>query len=117
GGGVGDKRGLIYGAVPGLGRTGPYADRGGYDLIAQGMSGLMSVTGEGPGRPPVKVGAPVADIPAGILAAMGILAALEARHRTGEGQMVDTSLFEAAIVHPYWQSATALATGVPPGPG
>jgi crotonobetainyl-CoA:carnitine CoA-transferase CaiB-like acyl-CoA transferase len=80
------------------------------------MSGLMSVTGEGPGRPPVKVGAPVADITAGILAAMGILAALEARHRTGEGQMVDTSLFEAAIVHTYWQSAIALATGIAPGP-
>jgi crotonobetainyl-CoA:carnitine CoA-transferase CaiB-like acyl-CoA transferase len=107
---------LIYCAISGFGRTGPYADRGGYDLIAQGMSGLMSVTGEGPGRPPVKVGAPVADITAGILAAMGILAALEARHRTGEGQMVDTSLFEAAIVHTYWQSAIALATGIAPGP-
>jgi crotonobetainyl-CoA:carnitine CoA-transferase CaiB-like acyl-CoA transferase len=107
---------LIYCAISGFGRTGPYADRGGYDLIAQGMSGLMSVTGEGPGRPPVKVGAPVADITAGILAAMGILAALQARHRTGEGQMVDTSLFEAAIVHTYWQSAIALATGVAPGP-
>jgi len=98
---------LIYCAISGFGRTGPYADRGGYDLIAQGMSGLMSVTGEGPGRPPVKVGAPVADITAGILAAMGILAALEARHRTGEGQMVDTSLYEAAIVHTYWQIGRA----------
>jgi crotonobetainyl-CoA:carnitine CoA-transferase CaiB-like acyl-CoA transferase len=107
---------LIYCAVSGFGRTGPYADRGGYDLVAQGMSRLMSVTGEGPGRPPVKVGAPVADITAGILAAMGILAALEARRRTGEGQMVDTSLYEAAIVHTYWQSAIALATGVAPGP-
>src|ERR1051325_4218455 len=107
---------LIYGVTPGSVRPGPYAARGGYDLIAQGMSGLMSVTGEGPGRPPVKVGAPVADITAGILAAMGILAALEARQRTGEGQMVDTSLYEAAIVHTYWQSAIALATGVAPGP-
>jgi crotonobetainyl-CoA:carnitine CoA-transferase CaiB-like acyl-CoA transferase len=88
---------LIYCAISGFGRTGPYADRGGFDLVAQGMSGLMSITGEGPGRPPVKVGAPVADITAGILAAMGVLAALEARRRTGEGQMVDTSLFEAAI--------------------
>jgi len=107
---------LIYCAISGFGRTGPYADRGGFDLVAQGMSGLMSVTGEGPGRPPVKVGAPVADITAGILACMGILAALQHRHRTGEGQMVDTSLFEAAIVHTYWQSAIALATGVAPGP-
>jgi crotonobetainyl-CoA:carnitine CoA-transferase CaiB-like acyl-CoA transferase len=77
---------------------------------------LMSITGEGPGRPPVKVGAPVTDITAGILAAMGILAALQARTRTGEGQMVDTSLFEAGIVHTFWQSAIALASGVAPGP-
>jgi crotonobetainyl-CoA:carnitine CoA-transferase CaiB-like acyl-CoA transferase len=107
---------LIYCAISGFGRSGPYADRGGFDLIAQGMSGLMSITGEGPGRPPVKVGAPVTDITAGILAAMGILAALHARGRTGEGQMVDTSLFEAGIVQTYWQSAIALATGVAPGP-
>jgi crotonobetainyl-CoA:carnitine CoA-transferase CaiB-like acyl-CoA transferase len=107
---------LIYCAISGFGRTGPYQDRGGYDLIAQGMSGLMSITGEGPGRPPVKVGAPVADITAGILAAMGVLGALHARERTGEGQLVDTSLFEAGITLTYWQSAIALATGVAPGP-
>jgi crotonobetainyl-CoA:carnitine CoA-transferase CaiB-like acyl-CoA transferase len=107
---------LIYCAISGFGRSGPYADRGGFDLIAQGMSGLMSITGEGPGRPPVKVGAPVTDITAGILAAMGIVAALHARTTTGEGQMVDTSLFEAGIVQTYWQSAIALATGVAPGP-
>jgi crotonobetainyl-CoA:carnitine CoA-transferase CaiB-like acyl-CoA transferase len=106
---------LIYCAISGFGRTGPYADRGGFDLIAQGMSGLMSITGEGPGRPPVKVGAPMTDITAGILAAMGILAAVVHRARTNEGQMVDTSLFEAGIVHTYWQSAIALATGVAPG--
>jgi crotonobetainyl-CoA:carnitine CoA-transferase CaiB-like acyl-CoA transferase len=64
----------------------------------------------------VKVGSPVTDITAGILAAMGILAALHARGRTGEGQMVDTSLFEAGIALTYWQSAIALATGVAPGP-
>lgn len=107
---------LIYCAISGFGRSGPYADRGGFDLIAQGMSGLMSITGEGPGRPPVKVGAPVTDITAGILAAMGILAALHARTTTGKGQMVDTSLFEAGIVQTFWQSAIALATGVAPGP-
>jgi crotonobetainyl-CoA:carnitine CoA-transferase CaiB-like acyl-CoA transferase len=107
---------LIYCSISGFGRTGPYADRGGFDLIAQGMSGLMSITGEGPGRPPVKVGAPVTDITAGILAAMGILAALHARTQTGKGQMVDTSLFEAGIVHTYWQSAIGLATGIAPGP-
>lgn len=76
----------------------------------------MSFTGEGPGRPPVKVGAPVTDITAGILGAMGILAALHARTRTGQGQFVDTSLFEAGITHTFWQSAIALATGVAPGP-
>lgn len=107
---------LIYCAISGFGRSGPYADRGGFDLIAQGMSGLMSITGEGPGRPPVKVGAPVTDITAGILGAMGILAALHARHQTGKGQMVDTSLFEAGIVQTFWQSAIALATGIAPGP-
>jgi crotonobetainyl-CoA:carnitine CoA-transferase CaiB-like acyl-CoA transferase len=107
---------LVYCSISGFGRTGPYADRAGYDLIAQGMSGLMSITGEGPGRPPVKVGAPVADITAGILAAMGVVAALHARARTGEGQMVDTSLFEAGITLTYWQSAIALATGLAPGP-
>jgi crotonobetainyl-CoA:carnitine CoA-transferase CaiB-like acyl-CoA transferase len=111
-----DNPRLIYCAISGFGRSGPYAARGGFDLIAQGMSGLMSITGEGPGRPPVKVGAPVTDITAGILAAMGILAALQARAHTGEGQMVDTSLFEAGIVLTYWQSAIALATGVAPGP-
>lgn len=108
--------GLIYCEISGFGRTGPYADRGGFDLIAQGMSGLMSITGEGRGRPPVKVGAPVTDITAGILAAMGVLAAYLHRLKTGEGQRVDTSLFEAGIVHTYWQSAICLATGVPPGP-
>ena len=67
--------GLIYCEISGFGRTGPYRERGGFDLIAQGMSGLMSITGEGPGRPPIKVGAPVSDIPAGILGAMGCAAA------------------------------------------
>ncbi|MBI1778727.1 MAG: CoA transferase [Proteobacteria bacterium] len=110
-----DNPGLIYCALSGFGRTGPYADRGGFDLIAQGMSGLMSITGEGPGRPPVKVGSPVTDITAGILAAMGILAALHRRRETGRGQIVDTSLFEAGIVLTYWQSAIAFATGAAPG--
>lgn len=107
---------LVYCSVSGFGRTGPYADRAGFDLVAQGMSGLMSITGEGPGRPPVKVGAPASDITAGILAAMGVVAALHARANTGAGQMVDTSLFEAGIVLTYWQSAIALATGKAPGP-
>ena len=111
-----DNPGLILCEISGFGRSGPYAERGGFDLIAQGMSGLMSITGEGPDRPPVKVGAPVTDITAGILGAMGVAAAYARRLQTGEGQRVDTSLFEAGIVHTYWQSAIALATGVAPGP-
>src|SRR3954470_14119799 len=107
---------LVYCSLSGFGRTGPYADRAGFDLVAQGMSGLMSVTGEGPGRPPVKSGAPVTDITAGIVAAMGVLAAYVHRLKTGEGQEVDTSLFEAGVVQTYWQSAIALATGIAPGP-
>jgi crotonobetainyl-CoA:carnitine CoA-transferase CaiB-like acyl-CoA transferase len=107
---------LIYCEISGFGRTGPYADRGGFDLIAQGMSGLMSITGEGPGRPPVKVAAPISDINAGILAAMGISAAYANALKTGVGQKVDTSLFEAAIVQTYWQSAIAFATGNKPEP-
>jgi len=111
-----DNPGLIYAEISGFGRTGPYADRGGFDLIAQGMSGLMSITGEGHGRPPVKVGPPVTDITAGILLAMGVAAAYARRLQTGEGQKVNTSLFEAGITHTYWQSAIAFATGASPGP-
>ncbi len=106
--------GLIYCEISGFGRTGPYAEHGGFDLIAQGMSGLMSITGEGPGRAPVKCGAPMTDITAGILGAMGVLGAYIHRLRTGDGQCVDTSLFEAGIVHTYWQSAIAFATGAAP---
>ncbi len=108
--------GLIYCALSGFGRTGPYGHRGGFDLVAQAMSGIMSITGEGPGRPPVKCGAPLTDITCGILSAMGILAAYAHRLQTGRGQMVETSLLEAGIVQTYWQSAIALASGVAPGP-
>jgi crotonobetainyl-CoA:carnitine CoA-transferase CaiB-like acyl-CoA transferase len=102
--------GLIYCEISGYGRTGPWADKPGFDLIAQGMSGLMSITGE-PGRPPVKCGGPVTDINAGILAALGIVAAYLHRLKTGEGQRVDTSLFEAGITQTYWHTAYFLATG------
>lgn len=106
---------LIYCQITGFGRSGPYADRAGFDLIAQGMSGLMSVTGEGPGHPPIKAGVPVGDISAGMLAAMGILAAYIHRLKTGEGQLVDTSLLEASIVNTAWVSAIFFATGISPG--
>ena len=107
---------IILCEISGYGRTGPYADKGGFDLVAQGMSGLMSITGEDRNKPPMKVGAPLTDITAGLLAASGILAAIIHRDKTGEGQKVDTSLFEAGIVHTYWQSAIAGATGISPGP-
>ena len=108
--------GLVYCQITGFGRTGPLADRRGFDLIAQGMTGLLSVTGEGPGRPPVKCGPPLTDITAGILGAMGVVTALYARESTGKGQRVDTSLFEAGLIQTFWQSAVALATGESPGP-
>ena len=107
---------IILCEISGYGRTGPYADKGGFDLVAQGMSGLMSITGESSDKPPMKVGAPLTDITAGILGATGVLAALINRDKTGKGQRVDTSLYEAGIVHTYWQSAIAGATGKSPGP-
>jgi crotonobetainyl-CoA:carnitine CoA-transferase CaiB-like acyl-CoA transferase len=106
---------LIYCAVSGYGRTGPYADKGGFDLIAQGFAGIMSITGE-PGGPPAKSGTSIADINAGILAALGIVSALVARSTTGKGQMVETSLMEAAIQQTYWQAAIYFATGQNSGP-
>lgn len=105
---------IVYCSISGFGRTGPYADRRGFDLVAQGMTGLMSITGESSDRPPVKVGVPITDITAGFLAAMGIIAAYTHRLKTGEGQVVDTSLFEAGIIHTFWQSAITFATGEPP---
>jgi crotonobetainyl-CoA:carnitine CoA-transferase CaiB-like acyl-CoA transferase len=105
---------LIYCSLSGFGRTGPYKHRRGFDLVAQAMSGIMSFTGEGPDGPPVKCGAPLSDITAGVIAAMGVLAAYAHRLKTGEGQWVETSLYEAALVQTYWQSAIALATGVAP---
>lgn len=107
--------GLIYCAISGYGRTGPYADKGGFDLIAQGFAGLMSITGE-PGGAPVKTGNSVADICAGILAATGICAAYAHKLKTGQGQMVETSLMDAALQQTYWQAASYFATGESPGP-
>ena len=101
---------LIYCTVSGYGLTGPDADKGGFDLVAQGLSGLMRITGE-PGGAPTKVGSPVTDINAGILAALGILAAYVHRLRTGEGQIVDTSLLEAGVMQTFWQSAILLGSG------
>ena len=107
--------GLIYCSISGFGRSGPYSERGGYDLIAQGMSGLMAMTGE-PGRAPVKHGAPTCDINAGMLGALGVVAAYVHRLKTGRGQLVDTSLFEAGIHQTFWHAAIYFATGESLGP-
>ena len=104
---------LIYASISGFGQTGPYADRPGFDLIAQGMSGVMSVTGE-PGGPPVKSGVPIADLSVGLIAANGVLAALIARGKTGRGQYIDTSLFESALAMAVWETTEYWATDEPP---
>ena len=106
---------LIYCSISAFGQTGPYSKRGGFDLVAQGMSGLMSVTGE-PGRPPVKVGVPITDLNAGMYAAYGILCATIHRMKTGHGQRVDTSLLEGGIAYTFWESAEYWSTGNVPGP-
>jgi formyl-CoA transferase len=106
---------LIYASISGYGQTGPDAAKGGFDLIAQGVSGLMSVTGE-PGRPPVKVGVPLTDLGAALFALSAILAALHYRHRTGRGQYIDTSLVEAGIALSVWEAAQYFADGTIPGP-
>ncbi len=110
-----ENPGLIYCAITGYGRDGPLASKGGFDLIAQGFAGLMSITGE-PGRPPVKTGNPVSDIAAGMLGVIGILAAFAHKQRTGNGQIVDTSLAEAALQQTYWHAAAYFATGESPPP-
>jgi crotonobetainyl-CoA:carnitine CoA-transferase CaiB-like acyl-CoA transferase len=106
---------LIYASVSGFGQTGPYAQRPGYDLIAQGLSGVMSVTGE-PDGDPVKCGIPIGDLSAGLYCALGILSAVVARERTGRGQRIDTSLFEGALALSIWETAELWGTGRVPQP-
>ncbi len=106
---------LIYASISGFGQTGPYAGRPGYDLIAQAMSGIMSVTGE-PGGAPVKSSIPLADLAAGLYCAVAILAACIARERTGRGQYIDTSLYEAGLALSVWETAELWATGQVPRP-
>ena len=103
---------LVYCSISGFGQTGPYRERGGFDLVAQAMSGVLSVTGS-PGEP-AKVGVPMSDLNAGLYASHAILAALLSRTRTGEGQYIDTSLFEAALAYTFWESNEYWATGTPP---
>jgi formyl-CoA transferase len=110
---AGEYPALIYASISGYGQTGPDAGKGGFDLIAQGVSGLMSVTGE-PGRPPVKVGVPLTDLGAALFALSAILAALHYRIRTGRGQYIDTSLVEAGVALSVWESAQYFSEGVVP---
>src|SRR4051794_452336 len=105
---------IVYGSISGFGQDGPYHKRPGFDQIAQGMGGLMSITGA-PGDGPMRVGIPVADLTAGLFCAMGILTALYERERSGQGQWVQTSLLQAQIFMLDFQAARYLMSGVVPG--
>ena len=109
------NRRLVYASISGYGQTGPHGARGGFDLVAQGVSGIMSVTGE-PDGPPVKAGVPLTDLGASLFAVAGILAALHDRHRTDAGQHVDTSLVEAGIALSVWEATEYLSSGRVPQP-
>ncbi len=104
---------LILASISGFGQTGPYRKRGGFDLITQAMSGLMSTNGPADG-PPHRLPIAISDVTAGMFLAFGVLAAVEARHRSGEGQRVETSLLEAATSLAVYESAHYFATGTRP---
>ncbi len=106
---------LIYASISGYGATGPDAAKGGFDLVAQGVSGIMSVTGD-PGGPPVKAGPPVTDLGAGLFATIAILGALHFRERTGRGQHVETSLLEAGVALSVWEATEYFSSGRVPEP-
>lgn len=105
---------LIYCSITGFGQNGPYRDRLGYDFVIQAMGGLMSITGE-PDRPPMKVGVAIVDVSAAMFACIGILAALQARERTGEGQRVDISLLDSQVAWLANVGSNYLCSGVVPG--
>lgn len=107
---------IILSSASGFGQTGPYKDRPALDLIVQGLSGLMSITGEGEGRPPVKVGVPITDLAAATFGAYAILAALRVRDREGVGQHIDVSMLESAIALQAWETSGYFATGAVPRP-
>jgi formyl-CoA transferase len=106
---------IVLSSTSGFGQTGPYKQRAALDLIVQGMSGLMSITGE-EGRPPVKVGVPLADLAAALFATYAILSALRVRDRDGKGQHIDVSLLESAIALEAWETSSYFATGEVPKP-
>jgi formyl-CoA transferase len=107
---------LVYVAASGWGQDGPYAQRPGLDIMAQGMSGLMSITGEEGGRNPVKVGVPVTDLTCALYGALAALAALRVRERTGLGQFIDVCLFESGVSLAVWEAGRYFATGEIPRP-
>jgi formyl-CoA transferase len=106
---------IIYASLSGFGQTGPYRDRGGYDTIAQGMSGIMSATGN-EGMSPAKAGVPIVDIGTGLFTAYGILSAYIHRQTTGEGQYLDMALLDCAIAFSIWESAAVFSGGEVPKP-
>ena len=106
---------LVYVAASGWGQTGPYAQLPGLDIMAQAMSGLMSITGE-PNGNPVKVGVPICDLVCALYGTIGALAALRVREKTGRGQFIDVSLFEAGVSLEVWEAGRYFATGEVPGP-
>jgi formyl-CoA transferase len=106
---------LVYASISGFGQDGPWADRPGFDLMAQAMSGVMSVTGY-PGGPPVKAGVPVADIGCALFAAYAVLSAYIGRLATGRGQYIDASLFDSALAFSIWDISEYWGTGKPPAP-
>jgi len=106
---------LIYASISGHGQSGPWASKGGFDLIAQGLSGVMSVTGTAEGEP-VKAGVPLTDLGAGLFALVGILAALHYRSKSGQGQHVDTSLVDAGLALSVWEVTDYFASGTVPRP-
>ena len=105
--------GLVYASISGFGQTGPWANRPGFDLMAQAMSGVMSVTGY-PDGPPVKAGVPVADIGCALFAVYGILSAYIGKTKSGEGQFIDASLFDSALAFSIWDTAQYWGTGIEP---
>ncbi|HUH58830.1 MAG TPA: CoA transferase [Candidimonas sp.] len=106
---------IIYVSISGFGQSGPWAHRPGFDLMAQAMSGIMSVTGY-PGEKPVKAGVPVADIGCALFAVTGLLSAYIGAQKSGEGQHIDASLFDAAMAFSIWDMSEYWGTGVPPTP-
>ena len=108
--------GIVYCSISGYGRSGPWANRGGFDLIMQGLSGILSFTGDKGAEHPTKCGPPITDIAAGVLAALGVVSALLRKARTGKGDHVETTLLETGVMFTYLQTALTLASGVDPKP-